>query len=691
MIKFSKYKHGNDLLTTLCKSAAKFSDSQSLADYLNISRRSVFYVIKKVNIELSDAQLDPIVYIKNSGHFLTANTRNQLLNTYQYRTTTSKLDVVLLTTPTNIERQAIITFLSISNYQPTNTTLEELFGISKNTILSDIHAVKELLPEGLTLRNTTKGKIIVGPEILKRGWILSHISSISRVIEIPIPDETTSYTKQQLSRFEEITGSALTGNAFNDLTHFLNWYALRLRNPDYHLPINDKESKAISLSYTWAFKFLKELGVSNHSESYYLSNVVNANQFEYINQSSTMVNKLRPVAKEITRLWMLSANIKTPKNSIGKTKLVDDLTVHLIPTYYRCKYGIQYHNPLISEITHNYQETFQLTKLSISPLEKLIGSPISDDEISLITIYFGSYLRNQQNHPQHPKSILVVCSSGIGTSHLLFSQLKSAFPTVNFIKPFNTLELENVNWDGVVGIISTSPLKKVNNVPAIQVKAIPSKNDWHLIQRFLIDIGILSKENSSRINIESLLDVIAEYARIENPYQLKQALADFLLSTESLNVNYPNKEHFLGINPDFVQVFNEPLTWQKAVEKSFLPMEKTGTINSLYTSSIIRSTISHGDYMVIGNGIMLAHSKPSDGVHQLGIGFNLFQQKFTSVGNKNIDIIITLAPIDADLQVPFLQVMLKYASDLEWLTDILNTSSRKELIHKLKRDRLLSN
>lgn len=202
----------------------------------------------------------------------------------------------------------------------------------------------------------------------------------------------------------------------------------------------------------------------------------------------------------------MSANAPLSRNI---NKLIENLTVHLVPTYYRCKYHIQYHNPLLNEITTNYQETFQLTKLSVSPLEKFLDTKLSDDEISLISIYFGSALRNQHQQTQK-NEILVVCSSGIGTSHLLFSQLRNVYPSVNFRRPFNTLELENVNWSNVAGIISTLPINHDHHVPHIQIQPMPSKADWHAIQRFLVDTHILSKNTVSRINIESLMDVISE-------------------------------------------------------------------------------------------------------------------------------------------------------------------------------------
>lgn len=95
MINFSKSRHGNDLLTNLCESTAKFTDSQSLADKLEISRRSLFYTIKKVNSELSAADLDPISYIRPTGYFLSDKTRQALQNSHPTNELLPKISIQL--------------------------------------------------------------------------------------------------------------------------------------------------------------------------------------------------------------------------------------------------------------------------------------------------------------------------------------------------------------------------------------------------------------------------------------------------------------------------------------------------------------------------------------------------------------------------------------------------------------------
>ncbi|WP_251545313.1 PRD domain-containing protein [Limosilactobacillus caecicola] len=688
MIDFTNIKHGNELLTILCNKVEKFTDSQSLADKLLISRRSLFYVIKKVNSVLDKNGLEPVAYVRNIGYLLPDSTIHVLKKQFLEPQHVTKLNIRLLKTPSSYDRQIIDIYLMISDHHPVISSMQSLYSVSKSTILNDIRNIKKNLPSGLSMVNTDLGKEIAGDEMAKRRWVLSNLSIIYELIDLTKLKQNYKYITEQLKGFEQITGSTLSGNAFNSLLHFLSWYLFRVSDEQHQLPNDQKPNTAYtSLSSVWASRFLMATGISRTSEINYLSTIINSNQFNYIGHDNPMMEKLRPIAKAIVHQWELSTNSKLTEDT---DKLTENLTIHLVPTYYRCRYKIQYHNPLLKEITTNYRETFQMTKLCVAPLEKFIHTKLSDDEISLISIYFGSALRNEKKTP-HQKGVMVVCSSGIGTSRMLFRQLKNVYPAVNFIRPFNTLELENVNWSDVAGIISTLPINTRKDVPAIQIQALPTKADWHTIRCFLVKIHMIDEGAEPRINVESLIDVIAEYARIEEPHQLKAALNDFLLSAESIKIPYPNREHFLGIDSHYIQIFSTPTTWIDAIENSFKPLEQSGATQHAYTKKIIEQTTKHGDYMVIGNGIMLAHGAPNDGVNHFGIGFNVFKEPFQSVGGKQINIVITLAPVDSQLQVPFLEVILKYASDKNWLTRIMATSSKKELESVLATGHLLSN
>ncbi len=64
-VNFSKRKHGNELLEILLTSSG-YTTANFLQQHLHISRRSLFYLINKVNDELDQHAEFPITNVKKT-------------------------------------------------------------------------------------------------------------------------------------------------------------------------------------------------------------------------------------------------------------------------------------------------------------------------------------------------------------------------------------------------------------------------------------------------------------------------------------------------------------------------------------------------------------------------------------------------------------------------------------------------
>lgn len=105
--------------------------------------------------------------------------------------------------------------------------------------------------------------------------------------------------------------------------------------------------------------------------------------------------------------------------------LYDGLLIHVRPLLNRLKYHIRIRNPLLEDIKNELPDIYQQTDKAIHQVCALFGLQlIAEDEIGYLTIHFQAALERQIAH----KRILVVCSSGVGTSHLLKSRILRAFP-----------------------------------------------------------------------------------------------------------------------------------------------------------------------------------------------------------------------------------------------------------------------
>ncbi|MBV6552708.1 PRD domain-containing protein, partial [Acinetobacter soli] len=76
--------------------------------------------------------------------------------------------------------------------------------------------------------------------------------------------------------------------------------------------------------------------------------------------------------------------------------------------------------PLLKLIKKQYSTMFTLTKYAIGDLEKNFALFLTEDEVSFLTIHFQLAFEKVKVK----KHVLIVCSSGLATSELIFNRIK---------------------------------------------------------------------------------------------------------------------------------------------------------------------------------------------------------------------------------------------------------------------------
>lgn len=154
--------------------------------------------------------------------------------------------------------------------------------------------------------------------------------------------------------------------------------------------------------------------------------------------------------------------------------LHEGLLVHIKPLLNRLKYHIRIRNPLLEDIKHELAEIYQLTGHAIHRVCQRFQLPeIADDEIGYLTVHFQAALERQIAH----KRILVVCSSGVGTSHLLKSRILRAFPdwTIAGVVSASTVT-QHCQQQDIELVISTVHLTELP-LPVVYVSAFFNDDD----------------------------------------------------------------------------------------------------------------------------------------------------------------------------------------------------------------------
>lgn len=145
----------------------------------------------------------------------------------------------------------------------------------------------------------------------------------------------------------------------------------------------------------------------------------------------------------------------------------------------RLRLGIQIENNLLNEVILEYRETFMKLKKIIERInqELVFDTKINEAEIGYITLYFEKYKVNRSNK----KNLLLVCSTGVGTSELLKVRVQQNFPNLNIIATMSQRQLKN-NQDFVKENIDLifSTLKvplNIDSIPTLTISPLLNGQD----------------------------------------------------------------------------------------------------------------------------------------------------------------------------------------------------------------------
>lgn len=133
--------------------------------------------------------------------------------------------------------------------------------------------------------------------------------------------------------------------------------------------------------------------------------------------------------------------------------LAENLMLHVNMAMERIQNGINVTNPMLEEVYQSNPQLYEIVKQSFLDIFQAVNVP--EDEIGYIVIYF---IASMDYLSQKSISVLVVCSSGIGSSKMLRSRLEREFTEIDVKKIISLHKLHDENLDDYDFIVSTVPL-----------------------------------------------------------------------------------------------------------------------------------------------------------------------------------------------------------------------------------------
>ncbi|BDR57429.1 BglG family transcription antiterminator [Xylocopilactobacillus apis] len=658
--------------------------SGDLQKKLSLSKRQIDYSINKINEELHESNLSLIQRNKNGTFNLDQKSLQYFVSrekydkdivyksngTYSYHNQNERIPLLVLYILTSTE---ILSLVHIYDY----------LNVSRNTAISDLKKVTSLLSSyNLRLEYTrSDGYQINGSELQIR--ILIN-DLVKRVLHFPNGlneiDQLAQISIEPIIHFvhkvEKKLKIVYSDNAFNFLVRDLQLIISRNFSRSYEInpyflgDVSDTKEYEIIKDNIYP-KWLKQSDDLSWITLIFLSsNILRGMSQDTNEQLKTAVSQMVDIFQDLTYV-----KISDRKSFEAR------LFAHIRPAYFRMKYDLSLGSIGIEQVVSDDQEHRELLatmKKVIDPLESLVGSQISLDELELISFYFGFEFSNRKNSIFNKKKrAAVVCSNGQIVSKLMLNTLCELFPEINFISSSSVREFENFQQDYDL-VFTTIPLKTEIKQYVIN-PIMDNEEKLTLRSNVLCDIGIHKIDTT----LGNLLTAVKQHAVITNEKDLRNKMRKYLLeSSDNGDVEstskLPDLSHYL--KQSNVKLTSKSINWKQAIILSSQSLVDDGTISENYVSQMIAQNDTPIGYSFLGKSMAIPHASFDDGVHADGFGLLISKESIAFPGNHFVHFIVPIAVFDETKHLKAINQLSRIAENPTLLQRLLYMNDSNSII-----------
>lgn len=647
---------------------------QLIQDQLDISRRTVYYIVNKINDVFYDLRMEPINNKRGQGYYLTSNQKKVV-------------DSILHSDGTlqNLSPDERVHYLICwMMYPKANIHIEnimELFDISRNSVFNDLKDLKsEIEKYDVSLYFDIKnGYMINGQVFSKRALLLYYLKILLKKIHyksiefLDVSEVETFYSRLQqisLKMHNEYDDYNLLAIAcLLNIVHYVDekfdFSILELRDLE-----KTEELHMID-------KYFQDLNVH---ERLYLT-------IHLLGSKAGSVIRLDDSQRDI-QLFELALHLvdlferQTSCDISEKNELVNSLYMHFKLSMYYYQLSIQISNTLLEDVKENYGNLYQMIKNLCESMDDEFPFILTDSEISYITMHFGGHLKQVQGKFYALIRVLIVCPSGISTSTLLKREVEDLYANVTVIAATAAENIaqykENIDF-----IVSTIDLD--TDIPWIKVNAILTKDDKSKIASMMslnMHTYKLNKDNFS-----GLFSIIQKYVDPTQMKNLKKDVYDYfregnlivdVVEEKQLRLkDIMYRDHLIRIDKDIM--------WDEAIRLASVPLLKTNIITENYINEMIGLVRDYGPYIVIKNRIAIAHAKTEAGANALGTALLINKKNIQFEDDLNIHYLFVISSSNPKEHLQILKDISMLASDDIDLNALLdkNVDEIMEFIKKM--------
>ena len=629
---------------------------RNLTGQLNLSRVQVDYVITKINESLSD-EGHPPVYFDGNNYHLSEASRLFFVDFFSS-------DHVYRYYEMDIEERKKYIYLMLFYHYEEYLSVNHFLGvldIGKTTFINDLKKVEKEL-ESLDIQikyNRKKGYYLAGNESVLRYQLMKMVLEDLRsdngsfLWDYFLFNEGTIQKEKvfrQIAAELEHYSIVLVENRLLEFSYMLIFLLPHLSKEwsEFYERYNFQKFYQMK-EYSFSRSLLAKFSIDNPYAILYICGwmlgmaIGDADEEE---PDSSIINEL--VERIFDRFERLSGIRFKDKKTVKK-----QVYSHFRPAYYRLFFHLPIINPLSKKIIQEYPDLFQIVKETMKPIENLFGTMIPDEEISFLTIHFASLIDNNDEYQVKRKVGIIVCPNGIGSSAIIYNELKNLFPDMIFIGPIETNEIYQKKQDYDM-IFTTVPNMRLYSLkkPVYTVNPIMTIDEkYNLVQEIQNGPGNLSGD----YQFEELFAIIDRFTTIKDEIGLRKELKRRLkqpriYNSEDILPSVSDKDELSLtdiLSPAFIQLNLATNSWEEAFYVAATPLIEAEIVSRRYIDKIIQTTYEEGPYMVISDHVALPHARPEDGAKEVGLGITVLKEPIKILGKTPMKYIFTLAAVDS--------------------------------------------
>lgn len=363
-------------------------------------------------------------------------------------------------------------------------------------------------------------------------------------------------------------------------------------------------------------------------------------------------------------------------------KLIDALLMHIRNMKDWGSYEVELPTEYDSFIDYGFLE--DLVEENAYILEQFLTYPLSKNMKKSMVIHICVALIRSRRYFRR-LSATIVCPGSMATGKYLEAQLKNYFDfRIVGVLSVNEVytKLEDLG-ESIDFVISTVPIES-EKYPVIQVHPFLKMDDMNKIQSM-----VFQKQKDNPGKSDPQLSILKRM--IQDTVEDHELAGLLCKKVEQVTKEYQNQSSSLGKNEigkllklEFIQVEAEKITWQAAIRKAARPLEQDGYIEHRYTEKAIQHVKEYGDYIVVSEGVALAHANKDCGVIKDGLSLLVAKKgiQFTETKGK-VYLLFCFASRGEQSYFHLLREIIQIGNQEDLVQQICQLNQREEIYNRV--------